>query len=291
MRTFISNTQSMDLSEIYQDVDAHFAFCKEKEVDNRNRIVQQHPWVKCRDFLNDALVYSVERTYSPEIYGFEYDGRNNPINLDNIEMLIRIGNDSMKSRSLRQAIKVLNKFEKENGFIPTVMKQVARDMYDGKTYKYFHVKGDKLWLTNTIYLSLFTHFIRSVYTEPKIQSIFQLVDKYMEYDGKVYEYTRAINRFGYNKLVKMFANAKDLCLHSTPCGADVDEVQDYTLTTFHDNLGFVAWMNNGGDPIVLDQNGRNCDYCDYGDCDTCEDDNEAPSIEIHADFSHMFKSL
>ena len=79
-------TASTDLSEIYQKTGMLFAFATKPDKNDQQEMC--HQWVKCRDFLHDAVKVQIAgKTCS--IYGFKYTrGENPPIDLKRMRMLV-----------------------------------------------------------------------------------------------------------------------------------------------------------------------------------------------------------
>ena len=73
-----------NLSEIYQSFDMKFSFASTEG----NELLQCHNWVKCRDFLHDAVRTMLTEQES-NIFGFKFaKGLNPNISMDNIKFFL-----------------------------------------------------------------------------------------------------------------------------------------------------------------------------------------------------------
>jgi len=151
-------SQRASLCEAYQSVVMKYAFLSPK-ADGRR---QCHPWIKCRDFLHDAL-----RNFSTGdngvIYGFTYTkGKNPPLNLKKMSLLVKYEYPADKTKSSREirsimdsALGIIHCVEKYAGIKPiTVLYQTAKDA------DIYVFRGSKEWMDSTFMISLYTFLIR-----------------------------------------------------------------------------------------------------------------------------------
>lgn len=150
-----------NLSEIYQDVNIKFAFASINK--DATKIVQTHPWVKCRDFLHDAVRTQLTGIASA-IYGFGFDVQKNPsIDLDFTRLLITKQNieDPRKFRiDLGRALRVIHYYEDILGVHRSCIYKVKGDT---KNKKYGHVwcfVGNKVWQSAPYMISTLSFLLR-----------------------------------------------------------------------------------------------------------------------------------
>lgn len=149
MKTF-SVLPANHLDEIYQNVNLKFAFA---DVVNGN-IIQQCDFVKCRDFLNDAVIsdfYGI----NTEVYGFTYDVKNGmSLNKDRTYLIIS-GNENMFS-NIENQFEVLRKYEKSTGIRRSILQKVK-----GSNNKvYLFVTASKIWSNNSVAISYYSLLLR-----------------------------------------------------------------------------------------------------------------------------------
>jgi len=181
-----------------------FAFC-EREGDT---IFPLHKTTICRDFLNDALVWTVKGIKKPTpIYGF---ATTVPMPLDKVRMLV--------VNSPKLNVDALHKMESEAG-VPLSEVHVI----DKNT---FYVEGDAFWLTSTVHLSFWTYSIRAAtYEGTNAANMFTTVQ------GGDKNLLKGIDVW---KLVKALKKLPQLGVQ----GSNYDE--SYTL---HDYNGFYSALN------------------------------------------------
>ena len=131
------------LTESPQSYQNFFAFARKK-----GEIIEQlHPWVKCRDYLLDGLVWTKDKdVYKGPVYGFPFvEG----INTNEVELLF----SCMNGKILDQ-LGILHNMEKELGISPTEVTRI-----EGTT---FYIKADPWWNKSTIHLSMFSIILRTL---------------------------------------------------------------------------------------------------------------------------------
>lgn len=150
--------KKVDLSEIYQSFDMKFAFAGTKE----DELYQCHSWVKCRDFLHDAVRTMLTGKKS-QIYGFNFAKDNNPaISMNNIQFLVsnkQINSALEMKKILNVSLKLINHFEKVAGQKLSTLKKVKPDKISGYTHVWL-ITGPKFWLSAPHLVSLYTFLLR-----------------------------------------------------------------------------------------------------------------------------------
>jgi hypothetical protein len=140
------------LSEILQQTGVHYAFLS---ADNK----QCHPWVKCRDFLNDALRSQITGN-SDEIYGFMFDPKINPkIDLDKMRILVKrdtpLDAPGSTEEIMNSALSIIHCVEVTGGI--ETLTELHRIANDENVYLF---EGSADWVESTFMISLYTFLIR-----------------------------------------------------------------------------------------------------------------------------------
>lgn len=132
---------------------------------------QIHPFVYCKDFLQDAIMAYVNKS-SASIYGFSYNIKTDaPIDMKNTIIALRHkgkDQDEMKKRA-KKARRFINEIDKEMGFEPTRLvyggefptKQIvtSKPVKPEKVDVWVFV-GDKKWQFSPTMISLYSMFLR-----------------------------------------------------------------------------------------------------------------------------------
>lgn len=229
-----------NLNEIYQQTGTVFAFASLQ----KNGLAQCHEWVKCRDFLPDAVRSQItgKKCY---IYGFSFDTENNPnIGLDKIRMLVAKGSlnnaDVPKFRQkIKSGLKLLNHFE-DIAEVPKT-KVVRVDSSTQKKYKAtFLFSGPSMWLSSPFLVSMYTFLIRLgdkelefTNNEELEKELKSLVDKQKK--GKLNDNDACYLNNSWNKMKLIIENRSELF----PEKDNVHEVywEKYTINEFHNRSG------------------------------------------------------
>lgn len=108
-------------------------------------VYQLHPWVKCRDYLLDGLIWTRRPDlYTQKVYGFP---RIDDVNDHEVELVVKGENNKLLS-----SIEVLREMEDELGIKRTILRKVAP--------KTWYIKGDPWWNKTTIHLSSYSVILR-----------------------------------------------------------------------------------------------------------------------------------
>lgn len=151
-------TRRVSLCEIMQPTGILFAFLSSKD----NGYKQCHTWIKCRDFLQDAVRNHITGN-NESIYGFSYDPKTDPpIDMDRMRMLVTRKLSAKKegaSEELREIIKsalsIIHRVEKHGKIKPLTKLYLA----SGKDDVYIFM-GSKDWMDSSFMISLYTFLIR-----------------------------------------------------------------------------------------------------------------------------------
>ena len=148
------------LNEDYQSTGIKFSFVTSPE----DGLLQCHEWVKCRDFMPDAVKALITKT-TFSIYGFVYDPNKNPaIDLSKIRVIVSKQNMLPEAAELfhaqmKSALKLLNHYERFAGTSLSRLEKVTLDKPNGYDTVFMFV-GPKMWLTSPILISMYTFLIR-----------------------------------------------------------------------------------------------------------------------------------
>lgn len=148
-------TKKQNLCEIYQVIGTQYAFLSP---DN----VQCHPWIKCRDFLHDALRCHITGK-KDGIYGFTYNpGTNPPLDLKKMSLMVKREPNKDESKAsentkemIDSALDILQCVEKYSGIKP--LSDIYRTTKNEDIYVF---KGSADWMGSTFMISLYTFLIR-----------------------------------------------------------------------------------------------------------------------------------
>jgi hypothetical protein len=139
-------TATNHLNEIYQSVAMRFAFC-DIIVEDENIVIEQlHDYVKCRDFLIDAM-WATATGKKSQIYGFTFDGAVKKVNMKKVQMLISYPVDNSEAQ-LSNNLKVLHFFEKRFKWLPSKIAKVNDSTY--------LLVGSPSWMYSPALISLYT---------------------------------------------------------------------------------------------------------------------------------------
>ena len=150
------------LSEIYQQTGMMFAFVSSPKEGYK----MCHEWVKCRDFLHDAVRAQILKS-SCLIYGFNFEeGKNPPIDLKKMRMLVsrvdlKVGdkdNISLFKQKMKSSLELLHHYEKMAGVSLSRIKEVNPEK-SGKAVVFLFV-SPVMWMTSPFLVSMYTFIIR-----------------------------------------------------------------------------------------------------------------------------------
>jgi hypothetical protein len=121
---------------------------------------QCHAFAYCKDFLQDAVWATLNKS-SASIYGFSYaHGKNPPLDLDNIRLGVRIKGAAGKNfeKKCRKALIFLQEVDLVQGFTPTEL--ILGGKRKGEPNETFIFVGDPAWLYSPPMVSLFSLLVR-----------------------------------------------------------------------------------------------------------------------------------
>lgn len=145
----IQLAKDQSLGEIYQSVSMRFAFAKIEKQKETTLVKQLHPFVKCRDFLGDAM-WSTKFKKSYGIYSFRFDGSKESVQLNKTVMLI----EYKDIEAVKQNIKVLHHFEKSARWRKTSLVDIKTNNSNG--IPIVLAVGSPVWMRSPALISLYT---------------------------------------------------------------------------------------------------------------------------------------
>lgn len=218
--------ESGSYCEIYQDSDLKFALTAEQE---DGTIEQVHDFIKCRDFLCDAIVATQLNIKSPQIWGYSYPGDKKPAITHHTVLILSGSNFS----HLEDHLKFLNEFEKENNLELSVLTDV-----EGSKYKIIY--GDKFWMNSTVTISMYTHILRCLYQySPLAEDFFSFLEKVESLGGNAANYQRKINSFGTKNIMKSLFHCFSVPTLPKKGMKEID-----SISIIHNNGGIVTWSKS-----------------------------------------------
>ena len=247
-------TDKQALSEIYQSVDMKFALAGK----NDNIIMQAHPWVKCRDFLHDAIRSQITGIESL-IYGFNYDPNDDKfpkISTDKTLLFISqqtIDDVKIYRDHLSRALVLVHHYENIVGVANSTLKKIPLRYMDGKeTYNHVWLfEGDVFWLSAPYMISMLTFLLRLGSKLPRMTSVESaekvyktIIDKY----EKEWEKTPNMRKDNdvvylkecYNKLSKLVSMKEKLVSVHGEGPLSIMYDSKISIGTFHNQTGILS---------------------------------------------------
>ncbi len=229
-----------DLAEVYQKSGLTYAFVSTP----KNGSAMCHPFVKCRDFLHDAVRAMV--TYSTcSIYGFKYDSKvDPPIDLIRIRMRLKYENKTKKEFSviINDSLKLLHYYE---NILGGKIRTTATCCVDG-TYV---VSGPNVWLRTPILTTLFTLLFRvsehslnwDLAEKNSLDKMFEeLITRFKDkINNQEYKDLKYLSQI-YKNLQTIVENYLSLCEIYSKKYDDVVTNGEFTINTYHNNGGIVS---------------------------------------------------
>ena len=217
------------LSEIYQTSKITFAFVSAP----RNGYKQCHQFVKCRDFLQDAIRTMLTGS-TAKIYGFEYDkAKNPPIDLRRTRLLVKSsGTKENVDNVILKAEKLVHHYENLLG-LPLTAVTKHDDLY--------MFNGSNFWQFSPTMISFYTLLIRlaeydftfELYNDASLQEAFNKLTASNNNNNEI-SYLRSIKPF----INKILANKHYIFVKA----ANYDSIyfKAASISTFHNGSGIVS---------------------------------------------------
>jgi hypothetical protein len=122
-----------------------------------------HEWVKCRDFLHDAVRSQITRTPCA-IYGFTFSSEKNPkIDLKKMRMLISKNGFKEEdavgfAKKMQAGLALVNHFE---DYAKVTLSKLEEMDPEGSNKKLVYMfTGPRMWMTSPFLISMYTFLIR-----------------------------------------------------------------------------------------------------------------------------------
>lgn len=252
---WFDNKQS--LSEIYQSIEMKFSLAGEED----GVIKQAHPWVKCRDFLHDALRSQLTGIESA-IFGFKFTPNTAQfpkISLDRTLLLIsqQTINDAKTYRAdLSKALSFIHYYENLAGVKNSTLKKVPLHFCKDKT-AFKHVwlfEGSTFWISAPYMISMLTFLLRLGCKLPKMTAVTEPEKVYKEivdkYEKEWEELTKSRKSFRKDNDVIYLQTCGDklgvlvtlkdslLKVHGTDTFSTMYD-KSIPISTFHDQTGIL----------------------------------------------------
>lgn len=166
-------------SEEYQITGFHYAFMS---ADNK----MCHHWVKCRDFLQDALRNQLTGR-KDSIYSFNYNPGVDPkVETKKTLMLVkRVGSGDKAGfeKMMKSALKLVNHYEKVHKLTPR--SKLIRTKHDGNgpDQDVYLFKGPGEWSQGAVMIAIYTFLIRLGHFNPVFKNETELVKEYIRIIG------------------------------------------------------------------------------------------------------------
>lgn len=152
MYDFVPEKSIYSLCEISQKVDMKFAFAHIIEKGGKATLKQIHQFIKCRDFLGDAL-FATHHGKQFGIYGFRFDGSKIKVDTEKTILLIRYNG----LEKLQNGLNLLNYLERKAHWKKSRIIDLGAK--DGSCPIYLAL-GSKKWVSSPQLISLYTLLLR-----------------------------------------------------------------------------------------------------------------------------------
>ena len=218
-----------NLNEIYQTSKLKFAFVSAP----RDGYKQCHQFVKCRDFLQDAIRTTLTGEES-KIYGFNFNKvKNPPIDLRRTRLLVQSNTEELKFHNVMlKAEKLLHHYESMLGIALTAIT---------KHKNLYMFSSSNFWQFSPVMISLYTLLIRLAeydldFTLNDDSTLNKAYDKLLAVDNNNNEIT-------YLRTIKPYINkilANKHYIFVTAANYDSIYFKKVSINTFHNNSGIVS---------------------------------------------------
>lgn len=227
------------LSEIYQQTGIIFAFMTSP----KNGYKACHEWVKCRDFLQDAVRTQLTGN-ACSIYGFKFDSKVNPP-VDTCKMRMLVSKYSFNENELLHfrekmtfALSLINHFEKLAKISLTHLQEV--NVKDSVKKMVFLFTGSKIWVQSPFLISMYTLLIRLGDKELKFKNAIELKEKFKDLsnsddNGKTTDNDARYLKILWDKLHKIIENRAKLFTKEE--GVHDIYWKNVSTSNFHNNTG------------------------------------------------------
>jgi len=163
-------------AEEYQVTGFHYAFMS---TDNK----MCHHWIKCRDFLQDALRNQLTGR-ADQIYSFHYQpGKDPKVDTKTTRMLVKKipapANDKAKQEfdeMMKASLRLINHYERVYKFTPR--STLIKATHDGTDQYVYLFKGPGIWSQGAVMIAIYTFLIRLGHFKPTFKDEASLLGEY-----------------------------------------------------------------------------------------------------------------
>ncbi len=234
--------KTASLGEIYQKSGLVYAFLSAP----RDGTAQCHPFVKCRDFLHDAVRAAVNNN-KVSIYGFKYDPNEDPkIDLKRTRLLLRYPDLEVKKFAtiINTAVKLLHHYENMMGL------KVKTSIYKSTDGDYI-VTSSNVWLKSPILTSTFSLLFRIAELQPEfdidnnaslITSYKKIIDSVKDIKHKDNKDVLYLSKI-YDRLHIILENYGPLCNVNKSFFSDILR-KEIDINNYHNNTGIISLCSN-----------------------------------------------
>ena len=249
---------SMKLDQIEQYISNSYSFVTKLTPET---VSIAHPYVKCRDFLNDVLIFSTYIKKDIErIYGFSLEINKNPIDWKNPQLLIKYG----KPEELDLFIKNLHYLHQLEDFYEISKTSVENTNFNNIILITF----SSFWVSNTLNLSFYTYILRCL-SYPLEGNFWKFINNYeitkKDWQDKSYSILnpegRLIENIIPDDLSFFIQNLPQIVeqYHSYPyLNYYINNSINYSI---HDQAGFVSFILNHSKTIFNNIDNKNNKIC------------------------------
>ena len=220
-----------------------------------------HPYVKCRDFLNDVLIFSIYIKEDIErIYGFSLEINKNPIDWGNPQFLIKYE----KTEELDLFIKNLHYLHQLEDFYEISKTSVERTNFK----KTILISFSSFWVSNTLSLSFYTYILRCL-SYPLEGNLWKFINNYEitkeNWNGESYSTLNPEGRL----IEDIIPNNLSFFIQNLPQIVEQNHKYDYlhyyinndNKYSIHDQAGFVSFLLNHYITIFNNIDNKNNKIC------------------------------
>jgi hypothetical protein len=162
--------------EEYQVTGFHYAFMS---TDGK----MCHHWIKCRDFLQDALRNQLTGR-ADQIYSFNYQpGKDPKVDTKTTRMLVKRipkpANSAAEKefdQMMQAALRLINHYEREHKFTPR--SKLIRAKHNGADQYVYLFQGPGIWSQGAVMIAMYTFLIRLGFFKPAFTDEASLLKEY-----------------------------------------------------------------------------------------------------------------
>jgi hypothetical protein len=234
-------------SEEYQITGLHYAFVSSPDKGS----AMCHWWIKCRDFLQDALRNQLTGR-NDAIYSFAYKPGVDPdVDTARTRMLVKIipqpQSDTKKEdfdEKMAAGLKIINYYEKKYDFKP--LSKIVK--VNHKDYPALFI-GPGIWSQGSVMISMYTFFIRLGHWKPKFKTGAGLIKQYEKIIGVPEGQQTNDTRYLQTTYKNFNAALENLELHLfKQAGEEKVLFHDSPMSGFHHHSGIVS-LSQGNTPV------------------------------------------